>query len=38
VVVVVVMAVEEDVLPPMLPSTLRKRYHLLESSTWRNPS
>jgi hypothetical protein len=36
--VVVVVAVEEDVLPPTTPSTLRRRYHLLESSTWKNPS
>ena len=38
VVVVVAVAVEEDVLPPMLPSTLRRGYCLLESSTWRSPS
>jgi hypothetical protein len=37
-VVVMAMAMEEDALPPMLPSTLRRRYHLLESSTWRSPS
>jgi hypothetical protein len=36
--VVMAMAVEEDVLPSIPPSTLRKRYHLLESSTWRSPS
>jgi hypothetical protein len=32
------MDMEEDALPPMLPLTLRRRYHLLESSTWRSPS
>jgi hypothetical protein len=36
--VVAAMAVEEDVLPSMPPSTLRKRYHPLESSAWRSPS
>jgi hypothetical protein len=36
-VIVMAMAVEEDALPPMPPSTLRRRYHLLESSMWKNP-
>jgi len=38
VVVVMAMGMEEDVLPPALPSTARRRYRLLESSTWRSPS
>ena len=37
-VVVVAMAVEEDALLPTLPSILRRRLRLLDSSTWRSPS
>jgi hypothetical protein len=35
---VVAVAMEEDALPPTPPSTLRRRYHPLESSTLRSPS